>query len=103
MSAKKTCSGPCGLPKDLNEFEKRKGAPDGRRGVCRLCKKLQKKTYPRTENEVECSGCNQKKPSIEFHRSPHNVLGVKSTCKMKLNWNSRNVTCAAVTVITLSH
>lgn len=80
MSTKKQCTGPCGEKKDLSEFAKRNDTPDGRRAKCRKCQKSQCKSYPRTENKIECKGCNKEKPSIEFPKQKNLQNGVGGKC-----------------------
>lgn len=88
MSKLKTCS-KCGESKALSEFKKRKDAPDGHEGRCRVCANSVKRIWNAANNEklqrsskdsraktrqawdradtIVCNRCGQEKPKDQYY------------------------------------
>jgi HNH endonuclease len=89
----------CGEIKPLEAFDKSTKWADGRRGRCKLCRSLTRKSAPTTapapDRLKQCGICHTHKPAIEFSPNGESSDGRHSNCReceraRAREWKARN-------------
>ncbi len=75
----KVCS-KCGVGKPVMEYGVDRKRPDGRRGVCNVCRGV-KARRAEAEPHKTCGTCHEAKPLTDFPIDRHRKDGYRSQCR----------------------